>query len=277
MDIQAYILSGEIESYVLGLSDPAEVAEVEKLKAQHPEVQEAIDDFAILLEKQAFQNAVAPPADIKSKLMLDLAGEFKSAATNSLKVAYSNHSDENVGNVKVVKTNTWRLTAAASIILLVGSAVTNLYLYNRYSSTNTQYQALLSERTSLQASNQVYQTKVRDYQTAAEMMADPAFAMVKMFDPAKKQSSMTTVFWDLNSKDVYLMANRLPAAAKDKQYQLWALVDGKPVDAGMIDPSCTSLCKMKNIPRAQAFAITLEKAGGSPAPTMTQLFVMGNV
>ena len=35
--------------------------------------------------------------------------------------------------------------------------------------------------------------------------------------------------------------------------------------------------KMKNIPKAQAFAITLEKAGGSAAPTLEQLFVMGNV
>jgi anti-sigma-K factor RskA len=34
---------------------------------------------------------------------------------------------------------------------------------------------------------------------------------------------------------------------------------------------------MKNIPRAEAFAITLENAGGSAVPTMSQLYVIGKV
>ena len=34
---------------------------------------------------------------------------------------------------------------------------------------------------------------------------------------------------------------------------------------------------MKSIGSAQAFAITLENAGGSPTPTMTAMVVMGAV
>jgi anti-sigma-K factor RskA len=37
------------------------------------------------------------------------------------------------------------------------------------------------------------------------------------------------------------------------------------------------LIPMKNIPKAEAFAITLEKAGGSPTPTLTAMYVMGKV
>jgi len=36
-----------------------------------------------------------------------------------------------------------------------------------------------------------------------------------------------------------------------------------------------AVVKMKNIPRAQAFAVTLEKRGGSAAPTMDQMYMMG--
>ena len=54
-----------------------------------------------------------------------------------------------------------------------------------------------------------------------------------------------------------------------KQYQLWAIVDGKPVDAGVIN-NCIGLCKMKKIDHAEAFAITLEKEGGSPTPTLNR-------
>ncbi len=68
----------------------------------------------------------------------------------------------------------------------------------------------------------------------------------------------------------------LPTPPTDKQYQLWALVDGKPVDAGMIT-DLEDLQAMKEMPEAQAFAITLEPKGGSVNPTLEQLYVIGNV
>lgn len=277
MDIKDYIQSGAIESYVLGLADEQEIAEIEQLKQQYPEVQQAIDEFSLAIEEQAFKNAVAPPPQVKERLLADLAlPNVKPAhSESSLMVAYNSKNPEEPK--QLTHTRRWRFLAAASIILLIVSAAANVYLYNRYSNASSRYQALLVQQTNLQANNQVYQTKLQQYQKAAEMMADQRFAMVQLTDPKGTQPNVTTVFWDKATKDVYLMANKLPPAAKNKQYQLWALVDGKPVDAGMVDPDCSALCKMKNIPKAQAFAITLEKAGGSPVPTMDQLFVMGNV
>ncbi len=75
MDIQEYIKSGVIESYVLGIATSEEVQEVEQMK-QYPEVQEAIVDFSSSLEEQAFLNAVAPPPDLKERIMQSLSNEF---------------------------------------------------------------------------------------------------------------------------------------------------------------------------------------------------------
>jgi hypothetical protein len=56
------------------------------------------------------------------------------------------------------------------------------------------------------------------------------------------------------------------------------MVDGKPVDAGVFEmKEGPGMMKMKNIPRAEAFAITLEKKGGSQAPSLDKLYVMGKV
>ena len=76
-----------------------------------------------------------------------------------------------------------------------------------------------------------------------------------------------------------LDVQNLPAAPTGKQYQLWTIVDGKPVDMGMLDPEFSNrLLRMKSSsPNAVAFAITLEKAGGSPSPTMDEMYVMGKV
>jgi anti-sigma-K factor RskA len=109
-----------------------------------------------------------------------------------------------------------------------------------------------------------------------QMMSDPTVAKITMATMRPNENNLATVFWDTKTKDVYLLPNKMPAAAAGKQYQLWAIVDGKPVDAGMMDV-CAGLCKMKNIPRASAFAITLEKKGGSATPTMEQMYVMGKV
>lgn len=279
MDIKEYIQSGVIESYVLGLTDQEEGSELENLMAEYPEVMNAVNEFSDAIEQQAIENAVEPPEGIKERLMAELSFEDRLQAENDspLVVAYSSTANETAGHSIANKTNTWKWLAAASVILFVISAASNYYLYNKYASTNSQYQALLVERNTLQANNQVFQTKVNDYQAAVKMMANPEYAMVQLKDPTGKQDNMTTVFWNTNTKDVYLMNNKLPEPDKNKKYQLWALVDGKPVDAGMIEPGCTSLCKMKNIPKAQAFAITLEAAGGSPTPHLEQLYVMGKV
>ncbi len=61
------------------------------------------------------------------------------------------------------------------------------------------------------------------------------------------------------------------------QYQLWAIEDGKPVSAGMYSEDKDSQVALASIPKAQAFAITLEKEGGSPVPTMENMFVMGGI
>lgn len=72
----------------------------------------------------------------------------------------------------------------------------------------------------------------------------------------------------------------LPKNDQAHQYQLWALVNGKPVDLGVFDVKADTthiLLKMKEIGSAQAFAVTLEKRGGVASPTMDQMIVMGGV
>ncbi|ULT23339.1 anti-sigma factor [Sphingobacterium sp. E70] len=78
---------------------------------------------------------------------------------------------------------------------------------------------------------------------------------------------------------MYLNLEQMPVAPKGKQYQLWAMVDGKPVNAGVfpLDAKVDGTSKMLDIPKAQAFAITLEDEGGKDVPTLSELYVMGGI
>ncbi|HEX4851807.1 MAG TPA: anti-sigma factor, partial [Puia sp.] len=262
------ILSGVVESYVLGLSTTEERAEFEKMCAAHSEVRAARDAFEQLLEKQLLSDAVATPGNLKSKIFADI--EIENDKRQGRKVV----------SMKQFAGAEWiRYVAAASVILLVGSTILNFYFFSQYKIYISKYTDLIASQSQLASVNKDLQVKMQDYESMLNMMKDTAMAIVKM--PATPNGpaagGQTTVYWNNSTKDVYLLVNNLPKAAADKQYQLWAIVDNKPVDAGVFDISeGTSLLKMKNIPQAQAFAVTLEPKGGSAAPTMP-IYVLGKI
>jgi anti-sigma-K factor RskA len=276
VDIKEYIQSGILESYVLGLTDVEETTTIDSLRREHPEVEQAINDFSALLEKQALANAVPPPPEMKAKVMQAIFEEKDTTTATSPSPLHSVKSESTRTETPVRSIRPWKMIAAASIILLIGSAALNFYLYERFSDRNEAYQALLSERNTLTASNQLHQVQLKEWEATAKMMADPAMAKIKLAGTPGKEQNLATLLWDTRNKDVYVVANKLPQPVDGKQYQLWALVDGKPVDAGVLDVNCVAACKMKNIQKAQGFAITLEKKGGSPTPTLREMYVMGN-
>ncbi len=272
MDINGYIESGIIESYVLGLASTEEMAELEGLAMHHPAIKKAVDDFALIIQEQALLNAVRPPAEIKQQLLDALADEFAEPKVIVMPAANNEKVEGRV--VKITTYASWRYIAAAAIILFIVSAGLNVYYYNNYKTASDNYTALLESQRNLQASNQTFQTKLGDLQSTINIFQDSAMHVVKMAATPGKEGSLATVYWDTHTKDVYVYANNLQQAPAGKQYQLWAIVNGKPVDAGLLT-SCAGVCKMKNIPNAQAFAITLEKEGGSLQPDLKSLFVIG--
>lgn len=275
MNTQEYISSGIVESYVLGLASQEEQLEFERMSSLHPEVKAAREAFETALEKQALDEAVAPPAHIKDKIFAAIANEPDQPLINT-----STPSINTMEQAPVITMGWLRYAAVASVILLLGSTILNFYFFNQYKEYSAKYDQLVSKQSQMASANQTLQTKLQDYESAINLIKDPQMAIVKM--PAVATSpnpaSLATVYWDTRSKDVYMLVNNLPQASSDKQYQLWALVDGKPVDAGVFDvKEGLSFIKMKNIPKAQAFAVTLEKHGGSESPTMTALYVLGKI
>jgi anti-sigma-K factor RskA len=268
MDIKAYIESGIIESYVLGMADDQERAELEQYSRQYPEIRAAIDAFELSLEQNAMANAIQPAAHVKANILAEIAGEFSDITDTGTTGKVVSMSTPGIGWLRYV--------AAASVILLVVSAATNVYFYRQFREASSQYQALLIEKSSLLAQNQTLQAKGLDLYQGMQIMSDPAYTKVSLPGVKADENKLATVFWDKKNNEVYLLTNRLPQTDANTQYQLWAIVDGKPVDAGMVD-ICNGLCKMKNISNATAFAITLEKRGGSPTPNLDQLQVFCGV
>lgn len=270
MNIQEYISSGIVESYVLGLASNEERIEFEQLCATNAELRGAKEAFEISLEQHALDNAVTPPAGLKQKIWSDLALENIAAPTVNI-----NAPGKKIQPLTPVRSITAKFVAAASIILLLGSTLLNYYFYTQYRNSAEKLNELIASNEQLAKNNSVMQTKMQLYEQSLELIKDTNMAVIAMKGQPVAPQGFTTVYWNKQTKDVYLLINSLPQPVAGKQYQLWAIVDGVPVSAGMLDTNPTAaVLRMSNIAKAQAFAITLENTGGSQKPTMP-IYVMG--
>jgi anti-sigma-K factor RskA len=281
VNVEDYISSGIVESYVLGLADEAERAEFEEMCSLHPEVKAALISFEEAVESYTSQNAATPPDHVRKTVFSQLGINDPEVTAPVVPITTETNITHGDMHVPVIN-NRLKYIAAASVILLITSAILNFYFFGQYKKYNNRYTELLAAQQQLVESKDIMQTKLNSYQEDLNLLNDTNTIIIRMpgtnVATSPDPSSLATVYWNKQSKDVYLHVNKMPKPSADKQYQLWALVDGKPVDAGVFDMDQNIVTlKMKNIPRAQAFAVTLEKRGGSPSPNMQQLYILGKV
>ena len=248
MNIKEYISSGIVESYVLGLASEQERAEFEQLCLQYPELVTARNDFEEKLERQAFENAITAPAFVKEKVLSTIQGQ--SIAGREAKIIAMN---------RVQKSNSWlKYVAAASVLLLLASAY---FGYDLYSKNEKLRQSTNQMQASLDSTNK----QMDELKRMMDITTNHNVTVVSLVGTEKK--SFANIYWDTASRDVYMFVKNMPQLPTEKQYQLWAFIDGKPVDLGLFDIDKRNFfLRMKNTQRAEAFAITIEQRGNGPEP-----------
>jgi anti-sigma-K factor RskA len=96
--------------------------------------------------------------------------------------------------------------------------------------------------------------------------------MVVLAGQAPAPTARARMMWHAKAGGVFVAAG-LPEAPVGKAYQLWAIAgDRAPVSAGVfsVDASGTGSLSVRPLPgvsTVNAFAVTLEPAGGLPAPS----------
>lgn len=273
MDIKEYISSGIIESYVLGLATEQESSLLECVRKNHPEVEEAILETQVALEDLATIQAIAPAEYLKEDIWSKIqhSEENTSPQVSNTEVEeiseVSTITEEKTPVIRSLRTN---LSIAASVLLAV-SVGANIYLYRDNTLVQENLVKVNSEKK--QTENRLAEATER-----WDIINKPTVKSVLLLGAADHSGLQAKVLWDTEKKGVYLIADQLPQAPEGMQYQLWAIVDGKPVDAGLVPlTGGAEMYSMQTIASAQAFAITMEKAGGSPVPTLSELRVIGNI
>lgn len=252
MDIKEYIASGIIETYVMGLCTKEEEQELASLRSVHPELNDAIVLYETEVEKKMLQNQIMPSSSVDDRI-LKIIDNFGVPEISVQKQA------------SATPLKWMRIAVAASIILFVISAAMNLTLYNKKTRLEKQVSELSNTNT----------LPAADY----EIMTNPTITPVAMYGVGIHSICRCTMYWDKKTGKAYIMIHHLIRSTESQNYQLWAMVDGKPVSVGIVNDEIRGrFISMENVPPgATAFSVTLEKAGGSLTPTMSQEYLHGSI
>ncbi|MBO3699167.1 anti-sigma factor domain-containing protein [Roseivirga sp. E12] len=268
MDIEKYISSGILEAYVLDTLSAEERKGVEDMVNQYPELQAELEAIELSLEAVAMRTAVTPPAGLKDSIL--------SA------VEESTPTEAPVQETKVVTmeqpSTTWKYLVAASIALALISGYMAFDYRAKWKSTNEAYAELVGNNTLMADQYNKVNQRLEGIERDFEVVSNTEFLRVPMAGTENALEASASVFWNKRTEELFLNIQNLKDLSEDQQYQLWAIIDGKPVDAGVFDLGAEGLIKMKNTAsQAVAFAVTIEPKGGSEAPHLETMQVIGNV
>ena len=281
MDLSCIISSGDLELYVLGMLSSEDAYKIEQLAKLFPVIQAELDAIEDALLNAANEIGEAPSPAVKDQLFSRLKSLPVSNNTTTSVPEVTPVSNEHA-TAKVVpmyqprRSNSGLIAAAVIGLLLAIGALAYTFINNNQQ--RTQMAAMQQKADSLQNFAAAQQQQVERYAKDMRFYQDTGYKMINLLPiPGRPKDILAQVFWDKQTKKVYAANVSLPKAPAGKQYQLWAIVNGKPVSAGMLNEQTDIVEPMSIFNQAEAFAITLEKEGGVPTPTMSEMYVMGKV
>jgi hypothetical protein len=239
------ISSGLLEAYVMGDTTPIENAQLEQWRVQYPELNDEIISIEKNLEAYAFANAITPSNKVKEKIIAAIKSPSQTNGQTTNNAA------------KVISMSPWRNIAAAAVALLIGSAIFNVVYFSKYKDASAKYEEGEKTIASLNAN-------LADEANDMNVIRSKYSLPLKLKPDIAPKDADAKIYWLTNTGEIYIDPSNLPATPKGMQYQLWAIVDGKAIDGGLIVAKDGKLHmqKMKTFGKAQAFAVTLEVEGG---------------
>ncbi len=275
-EAKAYIESGILELYVLAQLSASDRSEVEEMAAKHPEVKAEILAIELAMETYALQNAIEPSANVEAKLFAALNIEETEQIITEPKIVplYDNAND--------VKVRKLRYSLIACSILLAISLGALFSAYNELKEANFQIASLSSDKEKFASTASKLEFENAGMENRIAMTETDEWTTVKLAGVQNSPKANMLVYWNKTNKNILInyASMDLPKTDQSHEYQLWALVDGKPVSLGVFASNETAkeaVVQMETILKAQAFAVTIEPTGGSVNPTMEKMVVMGAI
>lgn len=260
------IESGILEEYVLGTLPDKEAQEIARLCAEHPELAAEVE----AIERAVMAGFSVPvPTEWKKGILANIK------ETPIVPLHEGMHSDPKIIPIGNGRSRTWFWAAASFAVLFVLSAAGNFILMDKNQNLTQELTDVKVKLLNETEEKTVFAASLKQTQDNYHLLFHKDFTRIDMQGTPTFAGNHSVLFWNSQTGDVIWDGSSLPPLSEDEQYQLWAIVDGKPQNGGMMNS--LEPARMLKTTSAQAFAVTIEPNGGSESPTMEKMVVFAPV
>lgn len=261
MNAQEYITSGKLELFVYGTLPEEENKEIVQAIQEFPEVKLEVEKIETTLKSLA--ESVSPGvSDSHHQSLLHKISE--QPKTKVIALERGMH---------------WTtITGWAAAILFLGGI---LWMMKQNNDLKNDLVKTTIEKTSLKDQIVSSENSLAEANELLTILRDKDIKSVNLpGNQAVAPEAFAKVFYNQKTKTVHLDARGLPEPPEGMVYQVWSLKMDPltPTSIGLLEDFITDTNKvfvLNDIPESEAFGITLEPAGGSDTPTLTQLYTLG--
>ena len=250
-EIRDFLNTGLLEQYVLGLTDMSETRTTEQFIQKHPEVRKIYEDLQIGMERLAKASAIPAPLDVKENLMRSIDDDISDDAPF--------RSQPSI----------W-LPIAASLAILLGA-----FSFFQMNSLNTKKQEIATLNEEFAAYKEECENqnlKLAEIQSQFEFINAPETKKYFLNGNDKATNFQTVAYWNDAQKKSMLQILDLPDLPEKRCYQMWADVDGKMLNLGVLKKGVSDMpIDWKYLANAESLNVTIEPEGGSEHPTVADL------
>jgi anti-sigma-K factor RskA len=245
--------------YALGVLSETERRELEMHLRTCPDCDREVRDFKIVANALAYAVPQQdPPAALRARV---------------LRAAIATVGAEQTPDVS--PRSTWSLQPwllAAASIAAVALGLYTLTLRERIGVLEGQLRDANARAESAQRDVAVARAVAGEAAQANEILSADDVRRIELAGQKDAPNASGRAYWSPSRGRVLFIAANLPQPAVGRQYQLWVIPPGRPpISAGMIDLDAGGRARVvadsSQAPAVGAVAVSIEPAGGVPAPT----------
>ncbi len=263
--------------HALDALERAEARSLEEHLETCAECRTELDSWRATTAKLAFAAEVAEPSALLRTRILDNAvalGQPKANTQTKVKreaaETVTNYADRESSNIiQMPQRRAWSSSqifgAIAASLLIAALAISSIVLWQRN-------KAMEAETARLSRQLKEQEQEIVKAKEDKSMLTAPGSNMAMLGGTEMAKDARARIAYDRQTGRAMLIADGLPPAPAGKAYQLWFIVEGKPpMPGGVFNTDANGHAEMRDqMPsegrHAGVFAVTLERAGGVPAP-----------
>lgn len=250
--IQTFLKTGLLERYLVGDTNTSETIEVESYIEDFPEVKAKYDVLQDNLEVMSKINATEPPNNILNTILTSIDAE-----------------ETPVIPITKDKSMPWFGIAASVAALLFGAF--SFFLFTQNQSLLEKNNIANEEINKLMLDAANTNKKLADLEDKYDMLNNPETNKYTLRGNRRAKNLKTVAYINPVEKLSMIDVVTLPELPEEQNYQLWAEVEDRMINLGILDPSeAGSLKTIPYLEDAVGYSITVTPKGNEDQSVTTE-------